>query len=480
MKFSDLRTNHSLQTAQRIVKKMHQPLYLVGGAVRDCVLGKPPGNDIDFVAGVAFDDLVFAFARAVGGKIIAWEFQQKRVAYRLDGDLITVDFAKFKDGSLEADLNNRDFTINALAVSVQDLFENEHPEIIDHCNGLADIEKKTISSCGTNCFCDDPLRILRALRFAQKLNFTIDHSTRSLSCSSVEQLSGVARERVLYELFAILDLQAAGKAVRFLLDDRILTRLLPEIDGMRSIDQPPPHHFDLLEHALGTVDALDRLVDGSAPEIFELPSQVQHYLQETIEGKVTRRALLMFVGLLHDSGKPSSLSYKNGKIIFHGHDQRGAELNQESARSLGLGKRAIRHIGTITANHMRIMQLAQLAKITRRAKIRLVMDCSDCGIEIVLLAVADMLATGPHEYETASGQKILRLAGELLTLVLERENEPEHQALVSGRDLIDILDIHEGPEIGNILKQIRQMERNGTLSTRDDVLQWLQEKKQQH
>lgn len=447
--------------------------------MRDALMGFFCSKDCDFVVVEKFDEIVQTFADKAHGKIIAWDFLQTRIVYRQKGSHVSVDFAQSKGLDIASDLTNRDFTINALAIDLKSLFFDTQPEIVDVLNGRRDLEGKIIRTCSSAAFDDDPLRILRGIRFAREFGFAIEPQTFYLMKEKTLLLERVSRERVKKEFFTILNLPGIEKSLDELMDLGAFQLLIPEINDFAGISQSYPHEDNLFDHSRKTSAGLELFLKNLEYPFTDYADDIKNHLDETIEEGVTRRALLMLSGLLHDCGKTTTRSLHENKTTFYGHDSEGAALNKKIAIRLGLGRHAQKLVELITKNHMRILQLSLLQKITERAKVRLIRDIEEVFWEIILLAIADTMATGSG---SAYAERVGGLKNIAIDLVHRRYSlsyETLARPLLTGCEVMAILAIAEGPEVGMLLKELYAREKDGLLNTREDAILWLQEKKKQ-
>lgn len=447
-------------------------VYLVGGAVRDALTGAPYRGDCDFaVAGDAFAPVVSEFTRRIGGHAIPWDRDQTRVVYRDPiGTHVSVDFARCRAGDIATDLALRDFTVNALAIAAAQLAGPCPPDIIDPLDGRKDIAGMIVRMCSPRAFDDDPLRMLRAVRFARQLGFDIDAATLGHAADRHALIKTVSIERVKKELFTVFGLPNPGLSLRQLLDTGLLVDLLPQTAAWRGYRQCPPHQFTLLEHSLRAVGHLDSMLKHSA-------HPVSPYLSELLEEGVTRRSLLMFSAFMHDSGKPEALQDAGGRRTFHGHDQRGARLNRSVAERLGLGRRCRRMVEAVTANHMRLLHLSRLEAVTERAKLRFLRDCGDVAPEVIMLSLADMLATCSSPVYQPQIDAAAGLGDELLARAFAAAGAPAAEPLLNGADIMNSLSVPPGPQVGMMLKKLHDAEREGLVNSRQEALAWLEARK---
>jgi poly(A) polymerase len=478
LNIKQLKTFTIIQLAYQLSQECGVPIYLVGGAVRDVLMGFFYGKDFDFTLGESWERVTRLFAEKTRGKVISWDFNQKRVIVRSGDDTITVDFAKFKGANIEDDLLARDFTINSMGVAVDELFLKRDPRLIDPLDGKKHLAEKIIKADSPSVFDHDPIRILRAIRFAAAFNFSIENKTKSLMRKKASLVSMVAAQRIKRELFAMLDLERAPVAVRLLVQLGVMQQLIPELRLFSLTKQGLPHQYNLLKHSLKTIGFLADMLKNPEKHFTGYGTRLRNYFDEYIEdGVITRRALLISAGFLHDSGKLTTKTYAGKTVRFFGHEAAGAEQNQEIARRMLLGRKARRVLDIITRNHMRILQLATGDKITERAIVRLLRDIKEAPLEVMLLALADTYATSAdRNYKSTQGN-----VRQLVKLLLKRYFVTDHampaKALVTGNDIMKIMGIPEGPAVGKVLHEICEEERKGFLNSRQEVISWLKKKK---
>jgi poly(A) polymerase len=321
--------------------------------------------------------------------------------------------------------------------------------------------------------------MLRAVRLAQEFSFSIDPATFAELSRKTHLLDRISRERVKRELFMILGIRDASRSVRQLDQAGILRRLLPELESFRSVRQTAPHQYCLFDHLMTTVEKIERIASDAYALLGEHGATVRHYLAESIEEGVTRNALLVFTALLHDSGKAGTGAETNGRTTFYGHENRGEQYNRSIAERLGLGRRAQNIVARITKQHMRLLHLSLLDSITERAQIRLLQDIGAVFWEVVVLAVADMMATGTDPTCQNRAAKIAKLGVRLANRRKALVSSEQLQPLLRGTDVLQLLETQPGPHVGAILSELQDAERDGHINTRDEAVRWVQRKKKQ-
>lgn len=491
----DLQIHPLVQKIREIIPAK-QTIYLVGGAVRDMLLNRL-SPDLDF----ALPSGGIAIARKVAAQLNAnfMVLDEERDTGRViasdeDGTRIFLDFAAYRAGSsLEADLRARDFTINALAF---DLHANS---IFDPLDGANDIRAKLIRACAPSSLEDDPLRILRAIRLAASLGFQIDKSTREWMKQSVASLPQASVERVRDELFKILGGPKPDVAMRALEMLGVFPYTLPEIASMKGVEQSAPHVYDVWNHTLAVLGALDDLISSlrigyDAEQTNDMYTGVlslrlgryreqfaQHFANPLNPDRSTR-SLLFFASLYHDVCKPETkFTDENGRIRFFDHDIRGANVVANRARFFNLSTDEEKRLSLIVRNHMRMHSFAnrmldQNQPPSRKAIYRFFRDAEGAGIDLVLLALADVRGT----YAANLSQERWTAYADIARMLLENYWEKPHEVvypprLLDGNELMKELGIPPGPVVGRLLELIRENQAAGKIETREQAVAFARE-----
>ena len=473
-------------------------VYLVGGAVRDALLGRPV-HDLDFV----LERNAIKTARHIADVLQAdfYPLDNERDTGRVivtsaDGKRMLMDFASFRAAdpmmgsgqSLETDLEGRDFTLNAIALNLSD------NSLYDPLAGAMDLKEKRLRACSPGAFTDDPVRILRGIRLAANFGFHILPETRTAMKAAAGLLGKVSPERLRDELFRILDGSQPAACLRALDLLGALDKLLPELSELKGVGQIPPHVQEVWEHTLSTVSHLERNLAALKPEynsesasdllqgllvlrIGRYRQQIGEALMTPLTGDRSRRSLLFLAALYHDIAKPLSKKMdEEGQYHFWGHDQQGAVQLARRARALVLGNDEIQWLETIVRNHMRIHffsnRLVREGKPpSRRAIYRFFRETGPAGVEVCLLSLADLRAT----YEQTLPQETWAAALEVVRIMLEawyekKEEQVTPLPLVDGNDLMRELSLSPGKKIGELLEAVREGQAVGEVSTRAQAL----------
>jgi tRNA nucleotidyltransferase/poly(A) polymerase len=480
---------HPLITRIKDIIPSGSDCYLVGGAIRDSLLGKPV-KDLDFVMPDGAIETAKKVADAIGGAFYPLDLRRKIgrvVIQNFEYERFLLDFSIFQGHNLESDLLARDFTINSMAVSV------EHPQrLLDPLGGYRDLQGKIIQTCSPKSFLNDPVRIVRAIRFAAALNFHILPETRQLMHASIQQLPQVSIERLRDELFQILAGQQTAKAIHALDMLGAIQYILPELSRLKGVLQSPPHIWDVWTHTLAVLKNLElilaRLVSdsdsGDDKLIFtemavtylgHYRKHIEHHLNTRLVIDRSIRSLLFFAALYHDIGKPDCLQVDDqDRIHFIGHENISAEITFKRAKQLHLSNAEVTRLKSIVNNHLRPILLAQSNRpITRRAIYRFFRDCGESGIDICLLSMADVLGTFGDELPLDKWEAHLEVINSLLDAFWNKPGENLNPPpLVTGHDLIDQLGLKPGPQIGQILESIRESQVTGQISSYNEAIEF--------
>jgi putative nucleotidyltransferase with HDIG domain len=463
------------------------PVYLVGGAVRDSMLGKRV-HDLDFV----LPGEVLKYARQVAKTIQAafYPLDEERDTARLiwmdgAGQRHTLDFTAFRGLDLESDLLGRDFTVNAMAVDLRST-----QALFDPLGGASDLRAKILRACSPSTFQDDPLRIIRAVRLAAAFDFHILPETRSLMRKSISGLSDVSPERTRDELFKIFSGPQPSTSILALDMLGATPYFLPELAELKGVEQSAPHIYPVWEHSLGVMRQLESVLQALRPEydqdaaanmlmalvvmrLGRYREQIQKHFQAHLTPERSVRGLLFFAALYHDIGKPHTKQVEpDGRIRFFTHDQVGEELVAVRARRLRLSNSETDRVRKIVRHHLRPILLAQnQVTLTRRAIYRFFKDTGSAGVEICLLSMADVLATYGPNITSEHWAKHLDIVRSLLEAWWENpQDSVSPPAIVDGHELMDSLRIPPGPVVGRLLEAIRENQAMGKIHTQEEAL----------
>jgi poly(A) polymerase len=424
------------------------PAWLVGGTVRDAALGRP-SSDLDVAAGRPAPRLVRALEALWGRR--SFRFEKRRViTWRFDLHGRKVDVVDASGRGIARDLRRRDFTLNAIAV---DLVGGR---VVDPLDGLRDLEAGLLRAplCGT--FRNDPVRVLRAARFlAEFPRFRLHGDTRRAAAASARAVWCASAERLRDEMDKLLASRSPSRGLEEMARLTILGAVVPELVPARrcAAGKGRPNVW---RH---TVDAIRR---SERPG--RLPGAV--VLADPQSLRLLRWALL-----LHDIAKPDTLSRgSDGRPTFHGHEAKGSRRADAVLRRLRFPKQLRLRVARVVLLHLRPHHLAD-AGAPPRGLGRLVRDAGDDLPVLVAHAALDALASGAPDARA----RWRRLRPVLLDLLARHRaaREAPRPPLVGGHDVMKLLGIGPGPEVGKLIAEVRDLQDQGALGSRDDALAWI-------
>lgn len=437
--------------------------WLVGGAVRDRLLGRPT---TDFDVAVEGDPRRAAreLARACDGH--AFELSEGFGAWRVVAKEHTwqIDLLPLGGDSIEADLANRDLTVNALADPLGG------GDLVDPFGGIEDLRGERLRMVSGSAFADDPLRTVRLARLACELGFVIDPETASVAGESVGDLEVVAPERIFAELKRIIASERVLEGLRLMDELGVTAVVLPELSALRGIEQSPFHHLDVYEHTLAVVAATVELERDPAAVLGGLAGPVSELLAQPLANELSRWEALRFGALLHDVAKPQTYEVtSSGRVTFIGHDALGAEMGRSILGRLRASERLREYVAALACDHLRLGFLVHETPLSRRAVYQYLRATGPVQVDVTVLSVADRLSTrGVGSAEAIA--RHLALARELLEEALSWIAEPPAPPL-RGNELASALGITPGPELGRILAELEEASFVGEIASREQAVE---------
>lgn len=448
------------------------PVWLVGGAIRDLLLGRPI-HDVDLALPDGSSAAARRLADRLGGAFVPLGEPHGMARVVLAGPpSLQVDLADFRGPSLGADLAGRDVTVDALAVDLHALLRGP-AAVHDPTGGLGDLALRRLRACRTTAFADDPVRVLRTLRLCHQLDFAIEPETEALARAAAPALTSVSAERVREELTHLLRLPRSAAAIRQADAWSVLRVILPEVEAMRAATQSAPHRFTVLEHSLRALEAADALL-GDLSLLAPHAARAAAAFQEPMGSGLARREVWKLAVLLHDVAKPETRSVDaDGRTRFIGHDRIGAERVSAIAARLRWPGRAAEVLARLVRHHLRPMHLGMLDEVTRRARYRFHRDVGEETPALICLTIADAAGTDGRPPGLVYRGATRALLDSLLAGEAPAAREAAAPALIRGDDVMAVLGIPPGPPVGLALGRVREAQSLGLVRTRDEALAWL-------
>ncbi|MDP7618973.1 MAG: HD domain-containing protein [Dehalococcoidia bacterium] len=459
--------------------------YLVGGYVRALTMSTST-NDFD-IAIVGGDAISAAreTADALEADFYVLDAERGRgcVVGRGWRDIsglerFTIDMTPADGDSIEVDLSRRDFSIDAMALPLTSA--GDVGAIIDPYGGRQDLERRSVRALNDRVFQVDPVRLLRAVRLAWQLGFTIETHTASLVESTARMIRIASPERQRDEVCRMLALDRTAEAFTQTDELGLLSQVFPELDEARGVEQPREHYWDVFHHLLETVRAFDGMIDSPRRETdpagssLPWPEQVSDYFAEDLTIGRSRSVATKLACLLHDVAKPKAKTFEpSGRIRFFGHGEQGAEIASSVMERLRFSRRETQFVSSSITHHLRPVQLSQdLAAPSKRAVYRYRDALGEAGIATLYLSMADYLAAKGPMLELPKWRERTDYCSIVLTELLDNGGtlDQPSPAIVDGHLLMDELDLRPGRELGRILTAVKEAVAVGEAETRTEAL----------
>ncbi len=459
--------------------------YLVGGAIRDSILGRPV-LDIDIVLRGCGVEAARKVADSLGAAFYTLDAERGigRVILVREGARYTLDFAALRGTSIEEDLALRDFTVNAIAVPLTD-----PARPIDPLGGERDTRDGLLRACSPRSIGEDPVRAIRAIRLATQLGFRIEKQTKEQARSGAAMLGRVSAERIRDEFFRILAGRKVAAAVHSLESLGLLRAILPETAGLAETAPAGLAGGGVWEHTLAALEKFETVSDVLAREpgadraadpamglararLGRFRPALAEHLGRPLSDERPLRGLVFLAAILHDAAKPETRSVNAlGEVHFLGHEQLGAEWALHRAAALRFSRDESEYVANIVRNHMRPLLLQSSPPVTRRAVFRFFRGTGPCGIAVGLFFLADTLAIHGSEGTQVNWQNAVETVHSLLEGYFERPSEMIRPApLLTGDDLIREFGLSPGPQIGELLDALREAQAAGEVGSREEAV----------
>ncbi len=486
------------ETLSKVFAAAHQPVWLVGGSIRDAARGRP-FHDLDLACADAHA-LAIRLARAFKGTLVTLD--EANAVYRLalaparGGVLRQIDVAGLQGKTIVSDLARRDFTMNAVALALADELPASLPEsaFLDPRGGLKDLASGVIRADVEENLSDDPLRLLRAFRLAAQLGLVIEPKTLKAIGRLRRLISRPAPERVAAELLLLLAVPGASSWLKQMDECGLLTGVFPELEPSRRCAEGYYGPGGVLTHTLEVCARVDFLLANLRTIYPKLAPDLEAHA--CARGGPPFHALLLLSALLHDVAKPATAKEIGGRLRFFEHDTKGATLTEKILRRLRLSREQIDSAAAIVRYHLRPGHLASGGPLTERAIYRFFRDLGPDAPGLLIVCWGDHASYMPQTrlkrlLETACGEapradlsrirplearktvSHLQLVSLLLRRCFSRDRAPIPVRLLDGNEIMKALKIPPSPRIGEILECLREAQAAGEVLDRKQALAFI-------
>jgi putative nucleotidyltransferase with HDIG domain len=429
--------------------------------MRNAALGLPLPFDYDLAIEGDVKTFSEKLAGVLGGNFFLLDEESNtwRVVKKGAYTPYTIDTAPLKGGDILTDLARRDFTVNSLAVSVEELFCTAEPVIVDPLAGMKDLKAKLLRIVYDQAFDDDPLRILRAVRVSQQCALKITEETEAIIEKKAPLLAETARERIGDELLMIFSYPGTAWGVAELFDLGIVKTVLPELCGWEDVDG-----YNLLDHTLKTLAEAEALVTG--PSFAESKEHFAGYV-----GNVRRSAFLKLGAFFHDVGKPAAMRRDGDVFSFIGHDIEGEELTKKILKRLRVGRKVTGEVAKLVRNHHRVFTLASLKEPSMRSRIHFFNAVGgEAGLDLLFLALADARATRGGEDE-----ELRSLVEQMLSFYYDVYRKKEQKPILGGKEIMETFGIPEGVLVGEIMRKVSEAVETGVVRSKKGAVRYIRQ-----
>lgn len=447
----------------KIKENFTNEIYLVGGSVRDYLMGIESHDRDIIVMDEDAKNFSLKLQKLFDATFVPLDEENKIYRLVMSDKINYIDITNPVGGTIEKDLMRRDLTINAIAVNINS------GEVVDISGGVTDIKNKCIHCVNEQNFVDDPLRLLRVYRFQSLYNFSIAPETLSAICKYVELIKKPAFERINYEVLRLFSGRYAHVALENMNKTWLLEEIFPFVKELKQVPPNSHHHLDLLHHSIETVKQIQEIYDNAQDEVKE-------HLDRVDFGGFSRLAHLKFAGFIHDIGKFSTWTIEEGgRHRFIGHDDVGSKLAGAMLKKMHFSNKQVDYLTKMIKFHIYPSQLMSSPQITEKIMMRFVRKMDANSIDNIILAMADRLSARGPEITDEVVEHNINLLTTLMKFYLDvRETLKPLPIFLTGNDVMEILNIKPSPKLGKIMNSLHEAQLNGDVQTREQAVEFVQ------
>ncbi len=447
----------------KIIAQFDNEIYLVGGAVRDFLLGKRT-YDRDLIV---LDEDARAFAvelsKFLDATFVPLDEENKIYRLVMSDKINYIDVTNPIENSLERDLMRRDLTINSIAVNLKTF------EVIDLCGGITDLQHGVLDCINVQNFEDDPLRLLRVYRFQALYGFELSHQVIEAACKYSDMVVKPAQERITCEIIKLFSGPFAYKALLNMDKTWILEKIFPFVKELKQVPKNTHHHLDLFHHSIETVKQLSGIYANSSPEIKEHMNRIDF-------GGASRIAHLKLAAFMHDIGKFSTWTIEEdtGRHRFIKHDDVGAKMTYQLLKRMSFSNKQIDYIASMVKNHIYPSQVVASPEVNDKVMMRYIRKMSNNSIDNILLAQADRLSARGEAVTDEIVENNINNLNRLMQFYLDvRETLEPLPKLLDGKEVMQILNIPPSPKLGEIMDALHEAQISGDVVDKNMAIEFI-------
>lgn len=453
----------------KIAGACENEIYLVGGTVRDFLMGKSSVDRDLIVIDEDARDFAMKIKSLFDAVFVPLDEVNRIYRLVLPDKINYIDITNPIEGSLHKDLMRRDLTINAVAVNIRTC------EVIDLCGGVTDIHNRTINLISEENFEDDPLRLLRVYRFQSVLGFELTPETIHAVCRFASLIQKPAAERIVHELILLFGGKFAHKALLNMNKTWLLEEIFPIVKELKQVPPNTHHHLDLFHHCVETVRQIQLIYEHS-------PDEVKEHLERNDFGGGSRLAHLKLAGFLHDIGKFSTWTIEEdtGRHRFIKHDDVGAKMSVSLLKKMKFSNKQIEYISAMIKNHIYPSQVMCAPEVNfespngQKVMMRYIRKMDENVIDNIVLAQADRLSARGEAITDDIVEKNISGLNSLLKFYLKVRSTLEPlPILLNGNEVMKILKIRPSKRLGEIMDALHEAQLSGEVTTKEQAVEFV-------
>ncbi len=471
-----------LEKLRNVRLKYTQPMYIVGGFIRDFFMGKE-STKVDLFVKNDPEKIALAYAAEIGGWVKAYLREGKRLegienisvsaAYRYDfyrvfdqDNQIVANISQMKYPTIEECLKHRDFTINAMAIEVFNLDILTKITVIDPVQGLRDLEDGIVRQVYREAFLDNPLRMLKGIRYMAQLDFVMDQGTIGQIKENIDLLRNIPNEKYTYEIFEILKSKRAAYYLDFMERKFEMFQIVfPEIIPAKTVGECKYHVVDVFTHSIHTLEKMEEMLYTENYFEDHIEKAYRDHLKDEVGSKHGKYELLKIAALFHDIGKPACRYVdETGRTRFKGHEIAGAEIVTAIGQRLKLSNKEISYLSKVVEKHMIPLWVYQQNDVSGKNLYDIFQTLDEITLDVLIISLADITATrellDPDENMLKFKVFFEYLADNYITRYLEVKNISH---VINGRDILQRYEVKDTEKIGQMLDEIKKAIYFGTI-----------------